>query len=44
MALPALAHGDAVQMHRMRLHYTFTGQPLLSQQGNLQGRVFGSSA
>lgn len=38
MDLPALAHGDAVLMHRTKLHNTFTCQP---QQRNMHGRVFG---
>ena len=38
MDLPALAEGDAVLMHRTKLHNTFTCQP---QQRNMHGRVFG---
>ena len=38
MDLLALADGDAVLMHRTKLHNTFTCQP---QQRNMHGLVFG---
>ena len=41
MDLPALAHGDAILMYRMKLHNTFTSLP---QQRNMHSRVFGSAA